>query len=73
MNSDRTRAADAGSGGVSAFWTPQEVADRWKVDVSFVRKLLKDVDGVLRLGQGKHQTIRVPAAVLTQYEQQRMR
>ncbi len=70
---DCTRVSNAGGGAVSAFWTPQELADRWKVDVSFVRKLLKNFDGVLRLGQGKHQTIRVPAAVLERYEEERMR
>jgi hypothetical protein len=72
-DSQFTTLQGAGTGSVSPFWTPQQLADRWQVDASFVRKILRDVPGILRLGDGKHATIRVPAAVLERYEQERSR
>ncbi len=76
MNIARTAPNGAGGSGVSeqpAFWTPQQLADRWQVDASFVRKVFRGVPGVLRLGAGKHLTIRVPAAVLERFEEERSR
>jgi hypothetical protein len=67
--------------GAPAFWTPAEIAERWKCDRSWVRKLFVDVPGVLKLGgdsgrrngRRQYQTIRIPATILEKFEREHSR
>lgn len=52
-------------------YTPEEIAETWKVDVSTVRRTFADVPGVLKLGRmestntaRRYLRLRIPHAVL---------
>jgi hypothetical protein len=52
--------------------TPRDIAVRWRVDESQVRRIFKDVAGVINVATtSKHKTIRVPVAVLEREERRR--
>lgn len=75
----------AGVGGVpdpfGPIYTPQQVAEMWRVSTDTIRTLFGDQPGVLKLGhdgdtrRGKraYQTLRIPAAVVARVFAERSR
>jgi hypothetical protein len=51
-------------------FTPQELADMWKVSVQTVREIFQNEDGVLKIGRDgtrtrrKYKTLRIPESVV---------
>jgi Fic family protein len=41
-----------------------EVANIWNVSADTVRRIFRDVVGVLKIGSGKHMVLRIPARIL---------
>lgn len=54
-------------------YSPQDIAAWLSVDESSVRRWFAGLPGVLRLGNGKHATIRVPLSVLQRFIEERSR
>ena len=59
-------------------FSPKEVADRWRIDESTVRRLFQDEPGVFKIGKsgrrdGKRDyvTLRIPASVLSRVHRRR--
>lgn len=57
-----------------------EVAERWGVDESWVRRIFQDTDGVLQLSRGlsrrgkrQYITLRIPGSFLAAYEREHSR
>lgn len=60
------------------FYTPQEVADRWKVHPQTIRRVFRDREDVLRTAStaysgAKRTTFRIPSTVLAAVEKDRSR
>ena len=62
------------------YYTPQEIAEMWKVDERTVRRKFIDEPGVLKLGRAisRHHkrsyiTLRIPASVLARYHREHSR
>jgi hypothetical protein len=61
-------------------YTASEIAEMWRLDASTVRRLFRDVPGVLKIGergvrrgrQREHLTIRVPESVLHRFHRERI-
>lgn len=59
--------------------TPRELAERWKLDVSTIRKLFVDEPGVLKIGRasgrgmkrGQYLTLRIPQSVIDRVYRER--
>lgn len=72
-------AVSIGLPALERHFTPQEIADLWRVDENTVRRIFLDEPGVLRLGnlskRGKRSyvTLRIPATVLERVYRQRTR
>lgn len=50
------------------FYTPKEVAARWKVSTYFVRRIFAKEQGVLVLGRKDRVHLRIPEEVLDRVE-----
>jgi hypothetical protein len=59
------------------FWTPQQIADRWRVSVDTIIRLFEHEPDVLILAQPaakqkrRYRTIRIPNGVLVRVEKRR--
>jgi hypothetical protein len=51
-------------------YRPEDVAELWQMDVSTVRKMFRDVPGVLKHGDQRYKTIRIPQSVLDRYHRE---
>ncbi len=79
--SARARGVSDGGGApaLAQLLTPQEIATAWHVDVSTVRRVFQDEEGVLKLSGGNgrkrrvYVTIRIPAAVYERVMKERSR
>lgn len=61
-------------------WTPQELAEIWKLDTSTVRKIFADEPGVLKVGKSGRRdgrrdyvTLRIPDSVAAKVHRERTR
>jgi hypothetical protein len=58
-------------------YTPQELAEMWKLDETTIRRLFIDEPGVLKLGNGarrgkrSYTTLRIPESVVTRVYRER--
>jgi hypothetical protein len=57
-------------GAIEVFFTPQELAERWKVHPSTIQRIFMDEPGVMKLGRTERRnrkrqyvTLRIPASV----------
>jgi hypothetical protein len=59
-------------------FTPQELAELWRIDESTIRRLFRDEPGVLKIGEagrrGKRDyvTLRIPASTAARFYRERM-
>jgi len=61
---------------IEKFWTPEELAQRWRVSNDTVLRILEETPGVLNLGNARskrrvYRVFRVPDGVLKVLEQKR--
>jgi hypothetical protein len=54
-------------------YRPEDIAELWQLDVSTVRKIFRDVPGVLKHGDERYRTLRIPQSVLDRYHRERAR
>lgn len=60
-------------------YTPQELAELWRLDESTVRRMFQDEPGVLRIGQTGRRakrdyvTLRIPASIAARFYRKRLR
>jgi hypothetical protein len=59
----------AGPKPTETHYTPDEIAEMWKLHPSTVRKVFQDVHGVLKVGD----SVRVPHSVLERFHAERQR
>ncbi len=61
---------------IEKFWTPEELAQRWRVSNDTVLRILEETPGVLNLGNARskrrvYRVFRVPDGILKILEQKR--
>ncbi len=54
-------------------YAPKAIAELWGIDPSTVRKLFRDMPGVLKLGEKGKTTLRIPQSVLEQFHREKVR
>jgi hypothetical protein len=77
---DQQPAGAIVSSAFEKFFTPAELAEIWRLDVSTVRRLFEDQAGVLKIGRSKRRdgkrdyvTLRIPESLAERFYRERSR